>query len=107
MRMFPRSLSENAISKSTLSAQIHRYFPKTMLAGSEDSDIKHMAVLVFGKCLDFNQVSVDSESPILGQAPDMVDTRNTLISLDLKICVNHKILWLADSQILTCVNHTI
>ena len=26
-------------------------------------------VLVFGKCLDFNQVSVDSERPILGQAP--------------------------------------
>jgi len=45
--------------------------------------------------------------PILGQAPDMVDTRKTLISLHLKICVNRKILWLTDSQILTCVNHTI
>ena len=45
--------------------------------------------------------------PILGQAPDMVDTRNTLISLGLKICVNRKIFWMTDSQILNCVNHTI
>ncbi len=40
-----------------------------MLAGKLDSDIKHMAVLIFLKFLDFEQVSVDSERPILGQAP--------------------------------------
>ena len=57
--------------------------------------------------LDFEQVSLDSEIPILGQAPDMVDTRKTLILLYLKICVNRKILWLTDSRILNCVNHAI
>jgi len=37
----------------------------------------------------------------------MVNTRNTLILLYLGNCVNRKILWLAYSQILTRVNHTI
>jgi len=37
----------------------------------------------------------------------MVNTRNTLILLHPKNCVNRKILWLTDSQILTGVNHTI
>jgi hypothetical protein len=32
-------------------------------------NIRHMAVLIFLKFLDFEQVSVDSEIPILGQAP--------------------------------------
>ncbi len=43
----------------------------------------------------------------LKQPPGMVDTRNTLISLYLGNCVNRKILWLTDSKILMCVNHTI
>ncbi len=50
---------------------------------------------------------VCSLNGILGQPPDMVNTRKTLISLHLGSCVNRKILWLTDSQILTCVNHTI
>ncbi len=37
----------------------------------------------------------------------MVNTRNTLILLQLENCVNRKILWLTDSKILTCVNHRI
>jgi len=35
----------------------------------------------------------------------MVNTRNILISLYSENRVNRKILWLTDSQILTCVNH--
>ena len=58
-------------------------------------------------CLFFDNFSILNKIPILGQAPDMVDTRNTLISLCLKICVNRKIFWMTDSQILNCVNHTI
>ena len=43
-----------------------RYLQKTMLAGSVDSDINYMAVLVFHKCLDLRKMS------ILGQAPSDV-----------------------------------
>jgi hypothetical protein len=52
-----------------LPTQTLRIFQKIILAGSEDSDIKHMAVLIILKFLDFEQVSVDSEMPILGQPP--------------------------------------
>ncbi len=39
-------------------------------------NIKYMAVLIFQQFFDFEQVSEvrDSEMPILGQAPDMVNT---------------------------------
>jgi hypothetical protein len=38
------------------------------LSKNNARNIKHMAVLIFRKFLDFEQVSEDSEMPILGQA---------------------------------------
>ena len=38
------------------------------LSKNNDRNIKHMAVLIFQKFFDFDQVSADSEMPILGQA---------------------------------------
>ena len=42
-------------------------------------NITHMAVLIFRKFFDFEQVSADSEMPILGQAPRVV-LRNVLLT---------------------------
>ena len=48
-------------------------------------NIKHIAVLIFLKFLDFEQVSVDSEIPILGQAPRLL---KELSSYDLNRLLN-------------------
>ena len=46
------------------------------LSKNNARNIKYMAALIFRKFFDFEQVSEarDSEMPILGQAPDMVNT---------------------------------
>ncbi len=46
-------------------------------------NINYRPVVFFQEIFDFEQVSEvrDSEMSILGQPPDMVSTRNTLISL--------------------------
>ncbi len=61
-----RRLSENALSESRTSLTCPN---SSELSKNNARNIKHMAVLIFRKFFDLEQVSADSEMPILGQPP--------------------------------------